>query len=90
MSLSKNLYKELSLVTSNAAIAAFHFIGKNDKNAADKAAVDVMRKMLNDMIINGIEIGGGSIRIHKRAVQAKMIDVMGLTKEEAEAQFSFL
>ena len=53
MSLSKNLYKELSLVTSSAAIAAFHFIGKNDKNAADKAAVDIMRKMLNDMNING-------------------------------------
>tara|TARA_X000001036_G_scaffold432101_1_gene467473 strand:- start:2146 stop:3897 length:1752 start_codon:yes stop_codon:yes gene_type:complete len=43
-----------------------------------------------DMIINGVEIGGGSIRIHKRALQSKMFDVLGFTKEEAEAQFSFL
>ena len=62
MSLSKNLYKELVLVTSKAAVAAFNFIGKNDKNAADKAAVDVMRHMLNDMNINGkIVIGEGEL-----------------------------
>ena len=62
MSLSKNLYKELSLITSNAAVAAFHFIGKNNKNAADKAAVDVMRQMLNNMNINGkIVIGEGEL-----------------------------
>ena len=43
-----------------------------------------------DMIINGVEIGGGSIRIHKRALQSKMFDALGFTKEEAEAQFGFL
>ena len=43
-----------------------------------------------DMVINGVEIGGGSIRIHKRALQSKMFDALGFTKEEAEAQFGFL
>ena len=43
-----------------------------------------------DMVINGVEIGGGSIRIHKRAVQSKMFDALGFTKEEAAVQFGFL
>ena len=43
-----------------------------------------------DMVINGVEIGGGSIRIHKRALQSKMFDALGFTKEEAAAQFGFL
>ncbi|MCB0400673.1 MAG: aspartate--tRNA ligase [Flavobacteriales bacterium] len=43
-----------------------------------------------DMVLNGTEIGGGSIRIHDRAVQSKMFDLLGFTKEEAQAQFGFL
>lgn len=43
-----------------------------------------------DMVINGVEIGGGSIRIHDRELQASMFDLLGFTEEEAEAQFGFL
>ncbi len=43
-----------------------------------------------DLVINGTEIGGGSIRIHNRDLQSKMFDVLGFTKEEAEEQFGFL
>jgi len=43
-----------------------------------------------DLVINGVEIGGGSIRIHDRAIQSRMFDLLGFTKEEAEAQFGFL
>jgi aspartyl-tRNA synthetase len=43
-----------------------------------------------DLVINGVEIGGGSIRIHDRALQEKMFQVLGFTKEEAEKQFGFL
>jgi aspartyl-tRNA synthetase len=43
-----------------------------------------------DIVINGVEIGGGSIRIHKRALQSKMFDALGFTKEEAAVQFGFL
>lgn len=43
-----------------------------------------------DMVLNGTEIGGGSIRIHDRAVQSRMFDLLGFTKEEAQAQFGFL
>jgi aspartyl-tRNA synthetase len=43
-----------------------------------------------DLVINGVEIGGGSIRIHNRALQKKMFKVLGFTDEEAQAQFGFL
>ena len=43
-----------------------------------------------DMVINGVEIGGGSIRIHDRDVQSRMFELLGFTAEEAEAQFGFL
>ncbi|MFT2010242.1 aspartate--tRNA ligase [Pontibacter sp. 13R65] len=43
-----------------------------------------------DMVINGVEVGGGSIRIHDRGVQEQMFSLLGFTKEEAVAQFGFL
>ncbi len=43
-----------------------------------------------DIVLNGNEIGGGSIRIHKREIQQAVFDVIGLTKKEAESKFGFL
>lgn len=43
-----------------------------------------------DLVVNGVEIGGGSIRIHDRGLQQKMFEVLGFTPEKAEAQFGFL
>ena len=43
-----------------------------------------------DMVINGVEIGGGSIRIHDRETQQKMLSLLGFSPEEAKAQFGFL
>lgn len=43
-----------------------------------------------DMVINGVEVGGGSIRIHDSELQHKMFKLLGFTPEKAEAQFGFL
>jgi aspartyl-tRNA synthetase len=43
-----------------------------------------------DLVINGVEIGGGSVRIFDSALQAKMFKILGFTKEAAEDQFGFL
>jgi aspartyl-tRNA synthetase len=43
-----------------------------------------------DMVINGVEVGGGSIRIYNRELQALMFKMLGFTDEEAKAQFGFL
>jgi aspartyl-tRNA synthetase len=41
-------------------------------------------------VLNGVEIGGGSIRIHDRDIQARMFNLLGFTPEEAQKQFGFL
>jgi len=43
-----------------------------------------------DLVLNGNEIGGGSIRIHDKGIQSQLFDLLGFTKEEAQAQFGFL
>lgn len=53
----------------------------------DPAAV---RADAYDMVINGVEVGGGSIRIHDSALQAKMFEILGFTPEKAAEQFGFL
>ncbi|MDD2568862.1 MAG: aspartate--tRNA ligase [Clostridia bacterium] len=49
-----------------------------------------VRTKAYDMVLNGIELGGGSIRIHRRDVQTKIFDLLGFTREEAEERFGFL
>ena len=49
-----------------------------------------VRAKAYDFVCNGIEVGGGSLRIHDTQLQEKMFEVLGLTKERAEAQFGFL
>jgi aspartyl-tRNA synthetase len=43
-----------------------------------------------DLVINGVEVGGGSVRIFQRELQSRMFDLLGFTKEEAQNQFGFL
>ena len=56
----------------------------------DHETMKSLRADAYDLVINGSEIGGGSIRIHDRALQSKNFDLLGFTKEEAEDQFGFL
>jgi len=50
----------------------------------------LVRANAYDMVINGVELGGGSIRIYDSELQAKAFDVMGFTREKAQGQFGFL
>jgi aspartyl-tRNA synthetase len=43
-----------------------------------------------DMVLNGSEIGGGSIRIHDQSIQAAVFDILGISKDEADEKFGFL
>jgi aspartyl-tRNA synthetase len=55
-----------------------------------KTAPGKVRANAYDMVINGTEIGGGSIRIHNKTLQAEMFELLGFSKEEAQKQFGFL
>lgn len=58
-----------------------------DKMESDPGAV---RANAYDMVINGVEVGGGSIRIHNTEMQQRMFKCLGFTPEQAEKQFGFL
>lgn len=61
--------------------------------AADPTDRDTLETIVSagyDMVVNGSEIGGGSIRIHHRELQAKVFELLGISKAEAEEKFSFL
>ena len=49
-----------------------------------------VRAKAYDFVCNGVEVGGGSLRIHDSKLQAKMFDILGFTPERAMAQFGFL
>jgi len=54
------------------------------------SAPGAVRANAYDMVINGVEVGGGSIRIHDSELQQKMFATLGFTREQAQAQFGFL
>jgi aspartyl-tRNA synthetase len=62
-------------------------VGGGAPPAADLLKI---RAKAYDVVLNGIELGGGSIRIHRADVQAKIFKLLGLSDEEAQLKFSFL
>lgn len=72
--------------------AAHHPFTKPVEADIDKLATEPENVMADayDIVLNGYEIGGGSIRIHQRGLQEEMFSVLGFTKEEAQSQFGFL
>lgn len=59
-------------------------------NNIDANDLEDITSVAYDVVLNGTELGGGSIRIHKKDIQEKVFKVLGISKEEAEDKFSFL
>ena len=72
--------------------AAHHPFTLPQKQDIDKlsSAPEQVKASAYDLVLNGFELGGGSLRIYKKDLQEKMFEVLGFTKEEANEQFAFL
>jgi len=68
------------------------FTSPKPEDIASMQAGDLANVRANayDLVVNGVEVGGGSIRIFQKDLQSKMFQILGFTEEEAKAQFGFL
>lgn len=74
---------------SEERLEALHhpFTAPNPEDMEDLASA---RALAYDMVYNGVEIGGGSLRIYRRDVQQKVFEIIGISPEQAEAKFGYL
>ncbi len=70
-------------------IKALHHPFTMPKNI-DEEDIEAISSLAYDLVINGIEIGGGSIRIHKPDIQQRVFEILGIKEDEAEEKFGFL
>ncbi len=62
----------------------------NTIDELDNANPETLLSRAYDMVLNGMEVGGGSVRIHNAAMQSKVFELLGISEEEAESKFGFL
>ena len=87
------MFEQIDSADSNSGWTAVHhpFTGPKPEfaNTFDKDPASALAYAY-DIVLNGNEIGGGSIRIHDRKMQSRVFDTIGLSQEEAESKFGFL
>ena len=66
------------------------FTAPSEKITDDKLQIANLKSRAYDIVLNGVELGGGSIRIHKKDLQEKIFDILNITKEDADMKFGFL
>ena len=94
--INESVYKFLWVVdfpmferNDDGSISALHhpFTMPRDLEVED---IEEINSVAYDVVLNGFEIDGGSIRIHKQEIQSKVFELLGITQEEAKDKFSFL
>ncbi|AHJ12125.1 aspartate--tRNA ligase [Sulfurospirillum multivorans] len=73
----------------NGRVKALHHPFTMPKDI-DNTPIDEMESIAYDVVLNGVELGGGSIRIHKKEIQQKVFKLLGISDEEADEKFEFL
>ncbi len=94
--ISKDVYSFLWVVdfpmfeVEDGKIKALHHPFTMPKSLEDTSNLEAIESIAYDIVVNGTELGGGSIRIHKEEIQSKVFELMGISKEEANKKFGFL
>jgi aspartyl-tRNA synthetase len=72
-------------------VAAHHPFTSPHEEDMDKLETDpaMVRALAYDVVLNGTELGSGSVRIHRQDIQSKIFQALGMTKEEAQSRFGF-
>ena len=73
----------------DGSISALHHPFSMPKNI-DNNDIEAIESVAYDVVLNGVELGGGSIRIHKDSIQNKVFEILGISQEEAKKRFGFL
>ncbi|KPH56517.1 aspartate--tRNA ligase [Helicobacter pullorum] len=94
--INESVYKFLWVVdfpmferNDDGSISALHHPFTMPRNL-EVEDIEEINSVAYDVVLNGFEIGGGSIRIHKQEIQSKVFELLGITQEEAKDKFSFL
>jgi aspartyl-tRNA synthetase len=76
--------------TEDGKTKALHHPFTMPKSLEDTSDLEAIESIAYDIVLNGMDLGGGSIRIHKEEIQSKVFKLMGISDEEAQEKFGFL
>lgn len=77
--------------TENRWVCLHHPFTSPDREVeVDEKNIGAIKSKAYDLVLDGVELGGGSIRIHQRQIQEKIFEILGISEAEAEARFGFL
>ncbi|QKJ22377.1 aspartate--tRNA ligase [Poseidonibacter lekithochrous] len=76
--------------TEDGKTKALHHPFTMPKSLEDTSDLEAIESIAYDIVLNGMELGGGSIRIHKEEIQSKVFELMGISEEEQREKFGFL
>lgn len=80
-------------INDDGSISALHHpftMPKNLEQGIESGDIESIQSIAYDIVLNGIELGGGSIRIHKDSIQNKVFEILNISQEQAKERFGFL
>ena len=80
-------------INDDGSVSALHHpftMPKNLEQGIESGDIESIQSIAYDIVLNGVELGGGSIRIHKDSIQSKVFEILNVSQEQAKERFGFL